>query len=207
MSEILARIIIGRWERMRAREVCRVLRDEVLREVCGLDDLAPLLRRTALGKPYLEGLRGLHWSSSSCERAVGVAVSTDGPVGFDLESRHEGLIDDHLLRACLTGSEFERWNGACRADPDLFFRLWTRKEAALKCLGCGLHGSPGRTDVGEPSTGWFEGCASEGVFHVRSIECEPGVAGAIASDEPRSVRVEMRRAGDEWPVNLSGCAR
>lgn len=207
MSEILVRIRVGQWDGMRGRELCRVLRDEVLREVSGLDDLEPLLRRTAFGKPYLEGLTGLHWSSSSCERAVGVAVSTDGPVGFDLESVREGLVDDHLLRACLTGSEYERWKGACGADPALFFKLWTRKEASLKCLGCGLHGSPGRTDVGEPSTGWFEGCAAEGVFRVRSIEFEPGVVGAIASDMPRPVRVDTWGESDDRRVNVSGYAR
>ena len=207
MSEILVRIRVGQWDGMRGRELCRVLRDEVLREVSGLDDLEPLLRRTAFGKPYLEGLTGLHWSSSSCERAVGVAVSTDGPVGFDLESVREGLVDDHLLRACLTGSEYEHWKGACGADPALFFRLWTRKEAALKCLGCGLHGSPSRTDVGEPSTAWFEGCATDGAYHVRSIECGAGVAGAIASDRPRLVRVEVYRESDDRRVSASECAR
>jgi phosphopantetheinyl transferase len=38
------------------------------------------------------------------------------------------------------------------SDPDLYFDLWTRKEAVLKLLGTGLHLRPDHARVGLPET-------------------------------------------------------
>lgn len=207
-AAICVRIVLGRWDRPRARLACRAMRDEVLRELSGLDEPASRIHRSAFGKPYLDGLSGLNWSASSCEHAIGIATCTEGAVGLDLESLRTELVDDRLVRCCLTTEELERWKDPIGLDPTLFLELWVRKEAALKCLGVGLHGAPNRTSVGGPGEDWARGaCEDMGVFHVRSILGLTGICAGIASDRSRPVSVSVRWA--DYPQTITGlaCAR
>ncbi|MDX3802315.1 4'-phosphopantetheinyl transferase family protein [Streptomyces sp. AK04-3B] len=70
---------------------------------------------------------------------VGVAVSSDGIVGLDVEDGEVPLDVDGAARTALSGTEFAALHALPPAERRLaFLRVWTRKEAVLKALGVGL---------------------------------------------------------------------
>ena len=82
------------------------------------------------GKPYLP--HGPHFSLSHAGELAVLAVS-DAPVGVDVEKPRP--MTEAVIRRVLQEDE-RQWMAA---DPQhRFFRLWTRKEAVLKCCGRGL---------------------------------------------------------------------
>ncbi|MDR2672435.1 MAG: 4'-phosphopantetheinyl transferase superfamily protein [Coriobacteriales bacterium] len=100
----------------------------------------------AYGKPdFAEGF-GLHFSLSHSRNAACCAVS-QRPVGIDIERSIDSC--ESLFSLCLADAEL-----ACIKDCSnrverirLFTKLWTRKEALGKYLGCGLNELVLRTDV------------------------------------------------------------
>ena len=121
--------IQGRREKVAAY----VLLVEMMRERSLLHDF-PLVDYAENGKPFLQNYPDLHFNMSHCKRAVAVALH-DAPVGIDVECRRR--VSQALMeRVC---SVVERETVCSAADPELaFIRLWTRKEALLKCTGVGI---------------------------------------------------------------------
>lgn len=95
----------------------------------------PIIVHGEHGQPLMRNFPMLHLSMSHCRRAVGVALSDEGPVGVDVECRRhvsQGLIE----RVCC---DEERAQIAQSVDPEMeFVRIWTRKEAYVKYLGTGI---------------------------------------------------------------------
>ena len=86
--------------------------------------------RTSRGKPYIDGATPFSLSHSG---TLAVLAVSPCPVGVDVETI--APVRDGMPRRVLTEEE-QLW---LEAHPeDGFFRLWTRKEAALKCLGGGI---------------------------------------------------------------------
>jgi phosphopantetheinyl transferase len=123
---------------------------------------APFTHRSAVpitagtnGKPDFADGSGMHFNLSHCRKAVCCAVSRQ-PVGIDVE----GLVDPYedLATTCLTDTELAYLGGyPCRAKRiSVFTRLWTRKEALGKYLGCGLDESVLQADT----LHWPAGAAS-----------------------------------------------
>ena len=102
-----------------------------------------------------------------------MAVSRD-PVGVDLE-RMEPLPDlDSVAVLCLAEAEaryMARLPPAQRAG--FFYRCWTRKEACLKALGCGLTRDPRSVDT-----------LAAGAWHWSEPALEAGYVLSIASAVP-----------------------
>lgn len=91
------------------------------------------------GKPYLPAAPGLEFNlSHSGERGL-IAWSRSAPLGVDLEAvRPVDRLED-LAERNFAAPEFERIRASRgRAQRDLFFRCWTRKEAFVKAVGDGL---------------------------------------------------------------------
>ena len=89
------------------------------------------------GAPSLPSRPDLSVSLSHCRRAVAVAISHEGRVGIDVESRRR--MSDGLVERVCTPEELAAVRAA--ADPVMaFLQLWTRKEAVLKCRGTGIKG-------------------------------------------------------------------
>lgn len=98
----------------------------------------------AHGAPYLPARPDLHISISHCRTAVAVAVSTQGPVGIDVESRRR--IGDSLVQRVCTPNEKAAIDRS--DDPTMeFLRYWTRKEAVLKCRRTGIRGFGSMVDA------------------------------------------------------------
>jgi 4'-phosphopantetheinyl transferase len=90
------------------------------------------------GKPFVAGGQGPHFNLSHCDGLVACALSSDVPLGVDVEpvDRRAPLdVAEYYFapdeRAWLFGlPEAERPRG--------FFRLWTMKEALIKATGKGV---------------------------------------------------------------------
>lgn len=121
----------GEWTTLgEQRAAARLLLGRLL----GFD---PLVDHDGQGAPYLRDHPELSISLSHCRTAVAAAVSHDGPVGIDVESRRR-ISDGLAERVC---SPEERHAIDRSADPTMaFLQLWTRKEAVLKCRGTGIQG-------------------------------------------------------------------
>ena len=84
------------------------------------------------GKPYIEN--GPYFSISHCKEGIAVVVD-EQPVGVDIEGiRH---ADEELIRRTMNEEEQQEIFAAEDRDR-AFTRLWTQKEAIVKCLGTGI---------------------------------------------------------------------
>lgn len=85
------------------------------------------------GKPYV---RGLHFSFSRSGDLAAVAVSTRQVVGIDIEQVRP--IDVHTIAADHFTLAEARALAASAHPVACFYRLWTRREAALKAYALGI---------------------------------------------------------------------
>jgi 4'-phosphopantetheinyl transferase len=111
------------------------------------------------GKPYLPGSR-LRFNMSDSGTVALYAVTLDTEVGVDVERIREMDAAASIAARFLPAAEAE----AVRADPMSFFRVWTRREAYLKCIGVGLR------KIGE---------AIPAGYFVADLEPAAGYAGAV----------------------------
>lgn len=91
------------------------------------------------GKPYIEGSNTFFNLSHSGHFAV--CAMSDNPVGVDVQE--VSRADERLMRRVCTEREYAYLSGATGE----FFRLWTAKESAMKCLGLGLSLSPAKIEI------------------------------------------------------------
>ena len=123
-----------------------------------------------------------------------LAVSWASPLGIDVEAVTAATDTGAIAGQVLHPNElavFERLAEDQRMSA--FFRLWTRKEAALKALGTGLSRDPRSLDVGLGNGGdetvvWLDGTP----FVIREIPAPPGHAAALCA--PRGVPCWSRAA-------------
>lgn len=96
----------------------------------------------AFGRPHVEttaGL-GLHFNLSHTDGLVAVAVAADPLIGVDVESMRRAKDLEGLARSVFSGHELAAFSaGPDEAERrDLFFALWTLKEAYIKARGLGF---------------------------------------------------------------------
>ncbi|MFI3313133.1 MAG: 4'-phosphopantetheinyl transferase superfamily protein [Eubacteriales bacterium] len=99
----------------------------------------PNMEKTGEGKPYFPG-NPLYFSISHTKNLAVCAVG-DSPLGVDVEQIRP--VKAGMYQKVLTLPE-QRW---LSDHPDGFFHLWTKKEAYVKYMGCGLQGAPQRVDT------------------------------------------------------------
>ena len=95
-------------------------------------------------KPRLEGAP-LRFNLSHSAACGLLAVGADAELGIDVEAWRD--VDPTLADAVLSPGERAALRG-CTLDAALLLGCWTRKEACLKALGCGLLRDPRSIDVG-----------------------------------------------------------
>jgi 4'-phosphopantetheinyl transferase len=104
------------------------------------------------GKPQLDIFDGrrLFANLSHTNGCVALVVNAKAEVGIDIEARREGLDLPGLSRLTMTAREQMAISQQSQAEA-LFYRLWVRKEAVLKAVGCGFFCDPRIVDVLDPS--------------------------------------------------------
>ena len=111
--------------------LCRLLREEY-----GIQS-QPTFVYAESGKPSLAEYPNLYFSISHCKLAVGCLLS-DCPCGLDVESVRS--FRSSVVSYAMNADEVFRIQSA--SDPAVeFIRLWTQKEAILKCKGTGIAGN------------------------------------------------------------------
>lgn len=86
------------------------------------------------GRPFFTKASWLYPSLSTCGGWIAAAVGLY-PIGVDIEIPQR--YEEPFMRSVSTESEWVKIQSS--QDPDMAFcRLWTRKEAVLKCAGTGI---------------------------------------------------------------------
>ncbi|MDE2761470.1 MAG: 4'-phosphopantetheinyl transferase superfamily protein [Gemmatimonadota bacterium] len=193
-----ARALLSRDERARAdrfvydrhRRRYTVAQAHLRRVLAGLTGTSPAgidFRFGRHGKPHLPG--GPSFNQSHSEERIMIAVAAEGRVGVDIE---EIRMVKHMLG--IAARNFARDESArlhtapAHERRELFFRLWTRKEAFLKALGVGLTHSLRSFSV-DPSPGTARGLLEVGdlpedpaEWHLGGLPCSEGAEAALAVD-------------------------
>ena len=149
------------------------------------------------GKPFLPD--GPSFNQSHSGERIMIAVAVDGRVGVDIEELRSvkhmlGLADKNFA-----DDESARIHAApARERQELFFRLWTRKEAFLKALGTGLT-RPLRSFSVDPSPRAAQGLLAArdlpedpAGWHLGGVPCSAGAEAALAVDRA-GIAVEALR--------------
>lgn len=130
------------------------------------------------GKPYLAGpaARPLHFSLSHSHGWLLAALSRYAPLGVDLEKVRPVQNARLILQNWFSAPEVQVFE-ACEASEKLtqFFRLWVRREAAIKARGTGLALSSSSDD-------FFVG------LQLADLPPLPGFAAALAVTNPAATR-------------------
>jgi 4'-phosphopantetheinyl transferase len=140
------------------------------------------------GKPRLAGPDGeapLYFNCSHSRSLALCAVGRCAPLGVDVEQwRPMPEMDEIGAMFCSA-----RENALLNAAPperklEVFFNIWTRKEAYLKATGEGIAGSLAQLDCSEAPPGWS--------FH--ALSPAPGFAGGLACAGPAAAPLCWRWA-------------
>jgi 4'-phosphopantetheinyl transferase len=102
------------------------------------------------GKPALADPAACAFNLSHSHHLAVVVLAPHGEVGVDVELLGEPLPDAQaLVEHHFTPAEQAEFQRTPPARRSLAFLLgWTRKEACLKAIGCGLHVEPSTVDAG-----------------------------------------------------------
>lgn len=139
------------------------------------------------GKPWLES--GPSFNLSHTGERVLIAVTREGRLGVDIEEVKPVRDLEALAERNFSPDETARVSSTSATNrPELFFRIWTRKEAFLKALGGGLsvpldsfsidpedQHPGGLIRVDDPNE-------SQGTWLVKGLDCAPGAHAALAID-------------------------
>ncbi len=106
----------------------------------GRDPAALRFRYGPQGKPRLaEHVPALSFNVSHSHGKALLAFGPGVEIGVDVEAIREPPDLWELARSCFSSSEFDAFSAADhRLRTELFYRLWTAKEAYIKGLGGGL---------------------------------------------------------------------
>jgi 4'-phosphopantetheinyl transferase len=149
------------------------------------------------GKPFLaaaENPAGINFNLSHSGERMLLGLVRNAKIGVDIEEiRPESASLDVAARFFTDRENEELRSLSGREQVEAFFNCWTRKEAYLKALGCGLSIDPKDCEVSLlptalpkllKSAGEFRDKDSWSLFHLS----EPGYIGAIAVDYPCTVK-------------------
>jgi 4'-phosphopantetheinyl transferase len=127
------------------------------------------------GKPRLAGADGpppLHFNFSHSRNLALFAVSRFSPLGVDVEMiRPMPEMREIAAGFCSKAENVLLQAAAPEQNLEVFFSLWTRKEAFLKATGEGIAGNLAQLDCSVAPPSWS--------FH--SLSPAPGFVGALAA--------------------------
>ena len=119
--------------------VCRATARNILK-MCLPNQVEPIVIEYGdNGKPYLKEYRDLHFNISHSKDSALLAITKTGPIGVDIERTDRNIDLLRLSKRFFAPSEQEVLAAVAEYDrKDAFFKIWSRKEAYIKCSGQGL---------------------------------------------------------------------
>lgn len=160
------------------------------------------IRISESGKPHLEGPNeGLHFNLSHSNSLAILALSTEGPVGVDLEPINRAADLLECEASFCHPLEIASLPDDPTARQDQLLQLWTMKEAVLKAVGTGFLLPPESIRI-ETRFGWMHRAVSPGfpdLFDLQKIQRidHPVLAG---------YRVAVSSVQDAWDFIDSGAS-
>jgi 4'-phosphopantetheinyl transferase len=162
----------------------------ILSAFTGRDSRAIHIAIGARGKPYVVG-PGPHFSLSHDGDLAVVAVTTQGPIGVDVERIRPDLGLDTFVRPLVPASDVVRIEALCPEQRSrAWFQAWTRLEAVAKASGKGL------------SDDWLADLGGPARFRIWNLDVDQARVGAVAT--PLSVAHVVYEA---FPNESSALAR
>lgn len=98
----------------------------------------------SLGKPFCPLAGAPQFNLSHAAGWLALALRADGPVGIDIENTRRDVDQPRL--AARWYSDAER-RAVAQGNGEVFFEIWTRKEAWLKAVGTGLRAPLSHVDT------------------------------------------------------------
>lgn len=96
------------------------------------------LEKTEWGKPYLAAHPTFAFNQSHSHKHYALASShQQADIGVDVEDLDRVVRFDALAQHAFHAEEYALWQ-AQGQDPELWFKIWTAKEAILKASGLGI---------------------------------------------------------------------
>lgn len=164
----------------------------ILASATAVDAAGIAFAHTNAGKPLLsEPFGRLDFSLSHCGPIALIAVNEAGRVGVDVEAVRDIDDIDGVAEQVFTPSERATFGRAQPADRcDLFYDLWTRKEAVLKANGRGFIDDPRTLELGVgPKTDADGVLFAETPWTVVRLRAGTGVRAAVAVEGVVTKRV------------------
>lgn len=94
--------------------------------------------KTVWGKPYLKAYPDFAFNQSHSQRHYALATAQrQQDIGVDVEDLDRMVRFDALARHAFHPEEYQLWQQYDQA-PELWFKIWTTKEAILKASGLGI---------------------------------------------------------------------
>lgn len=167
-----------RWEdRQRVLLGKLLLRRALLSRNPGADySLLEHLERTEGGKPFILGQADFNLSHSG--EIVMLAVVDEGTTGIDVEKIRPIEMDD-FSRILPEISLLEPFDTPDRLN--LFYALWTKKEAVLKAEGSGLLVPLNQVEL-DGDRAFF----NDRIWTLQAIDCGPEYCAHVATSEPQA---------------------
>jgi 4'-phosphopantetheinyl transferase len=150
---------------------------------------------TSFGKPVLvpgSYFQNLHFNLSHSENLALLAIASEGNVGIDIEQIRYDLDIEALASRFFSKEEIcvlEKMDAEKKME--VFFQLWTRKEAFLKATGKGLSFPMEHCDVSSADNRNFSpviipitDISDQSNWYVMDLEPAKEYMAAIASDRP-----------------------
>lgn len=169
---------------------CRALLRTLLAHRLGIPPAEVPLELGIHGKPFVRSDgpgRRLRFNVSHSAGLAAIAVAADVAVGVDIESMRADIEYDEVARSFFTAPEMAALDAVSGSDRiDVFYRIWTRKEAALKAFGVGIGGADPlqiplvRVIRERPERGAL-GASVLGLLDLPAVQ---GFAGAVAVPAP-----------------------
>lgn len=129
-----------RFDRDRHRYACsHIALRMILAQRVGVDPGAIRFQTGLAGKPYLVNQPDIHFNMSQSGDCAMIAIARNREVGIDIQQLNELPSSMDIARNFYTPNEIvELEESAENQRLELFYRLWTRKEAFVKAIGEGL---------------------------------------------------------------------
>lgn len=108
-----------------------------LSERLGVPPLAIEFKQNAFGKSSLVDFPNVHFSVAHTDHAFVLAITNDFPVGVDIEFQHRKFDWRKIASFAFTSEEQTFLNLGSKKQVEIL-KLWTQKEALVKCLGTSL---------------------------------------------------------------------
>ncbi|HET6378391.1 MAG TPA: 4'-phosphopantetheinyl transferase superfamily protein [Methylocella sp.] len=186
-EEARAARFVKALDRERFRAAHQLLR-QVLARYLGEPPQALIFGATASGKPFLHAPGRLSPLSFNLAHSAGLgllALCWEREVGADIEAVTHLEDLPGVAREIMSPAEWQSFQRVPRElAHDVFFGLWTRKEALLKAAGTGLSFNPREIHLGLAPSGAAKVAFQGKIWSVAPVDAAPGAKAAAAIEGP-----------------------